>query len=546
MAFGTNRLWMSNDWGDTWVTLPTASNPLAAHPPNLTQDVLDDPDPSNPDVNSSSPQPIISISFASPNCLYVATAKNIWKISSTGGVWQKQKIAVAAPMPADPNFTCVATESAGGGTFYAGLGGSGVDHIWYCDGSRWISAGLAKAVLDVAVNALVVDPADSTVIYAGTDVGVWKGKKTAPSTWSWQIFSTGLPECAINDLAIHAKGRLLRAATHGRGAWEIPLDATTAQERDIYLRLNLVDAGRINNGRRMPWVDAGSIPDPADPTKNVEIMSSPDIKVNPGFYPKLYVREYPPPLWRGGGTFMPPIDYVDFAELSASSDRLAPQEINQFLIQIYNRGPSSVAPDQIQVLLLLANLTDFTPPLLPVDYADRIARKSGRGWLEGTGWVLAESYAPYHTPSAGVSALSPQIVTFTPLQPLGLAGPDIIAAAFICVQGERLVADQRDVRELAIRDKHVAIRRLTMTTPPATSPSTMKTFRRGGVSATLLDDLRVMAVGAEDFSTVPSLIFTTVRPTAGVEPLPCATTASGRPSSGSMTGQRPPPAGRFS
>ena len=41
LAFGTDRVWYSRDWGRSWVTLPTATDPRAAANPNLAQDVLD-------------------------------------------------------------------------------------------------------------------------------------------------------------------------------------------------------------------------------------------------------------------------------------------------------------------------------------------------------------------------------------------------------------------------------------------------------------------------------------------------------------------------
>ena len=45
LAFGTDRLWLSQDWGVTWVTLPTGTNPYEPDPssPNLTQDVIAPP-----------------------------------------------------------------------------------------------------------------------------------------------------------------------------------------------------------------------------------------------------------------------------------------------------------------------------------------------------------------------------------------------------------------------------------------------------------------------------------------------------------------------
>jgi hypothetical protein len=40
LALGTDRVWYSRDWGRSWVTLPTGTDPRAADNPNLLQDVL--------------------------------------------------------------------------------------------------------------------------------------------------------------------------------------------------------------------------------------------------------------------------------------------------------------------------------------------------------------------------------------------------------------------------------------------------------------------------------------------------------------------------
>src|SRR5438874_60017 len=70
---------------------------------------------------------------------------------------------------------------------------------------------------DVSVNAFVVDPADSTHLYAGTDRGVFKSTNAGTS---WSLYGAGLPNVAVFDLAISSDGHL-RAATHGRGYYEI-------------------------------------------------------------------------------------------------------------------------------------------------------------------------------------------------------------------------------------------------------------------------------------------------------------------------------------
>jgi hypothetical protein len=40
LAFGSDRVWYSRDWGGSWVTLPTATDPRGGDNPNLAQDVL--------------------------------------------------------------------------------------------------------------------------------------------------------------------------------------------------------------------------------------------------------------------------------------------------------------------------------------------------------------------------------------------------------------------------------------------------------------------------------------------------------------------------
>ena len=80
----------------------------------------------------------------------------------------------------------------------------------------------------IPVNAFVVDPTDSSRLYAGTDVGVYT---SADSGATWIPFGSGLPKVAVFDMAITAGGtfaRKIKIATHGRGMWEIPAMAPTA------------------------------------------------------------------------------------------------------------------------------------------------------------------------------------------------------------------------------------------------------------------------------------------------------------------------------
>ncbi|HJW12780.1 MAG TPA: hypothetical protein VJ598_13375, partial [Albitalea sp.] len=81
---------------------------------------------------------------------------------------------------------------------------------------RWTSR--SGNLPDIAVNALVVDPKNTKVVYAATDSGVWR---TRTAGASWHHFSNGLPNAIVGDLLLHAASRVLRAGTRSRGAWEV-------------------------------------------------------------------------------------------------------------------------------------------------------------------------------------------------------------------------------------------------------------------------------------------------------------------------------------
>jgi photosystem II stability/assembly factor-like uncharacterized protein len=82
---------------------------------------------------------------------------------------------------------------------------------------------LSIGIPNVPVNCLVVDPFDARSLYAGTDIGVFHSS----DGFTWSPFGLGLPRVAVFDLAIQHPNRVLRAATHGRGIWEIGIPPTT-------------------------------------------------------------------------------------------------------------------------------------------------------------------------------------------------------------------------------------------------------------------------------------------------------------------------------
>lgn len=79
---------------------------------------------------------------------------------------------------------------------------------------------------NIPVDDVVVDPDLPNTIYAATDLGVYTTTcSVAPCTWT--TLGTGLPRVAVLSLRLHEASRTLRAATHGRGAWDLALNNLT-------------------------------------------------------------------------------------------------------------------------------------------------------------------------------------------------------------------------------------------------------------------------------------------------------------------------------
>lgn len=137
----------------------------------------------------------------------------------------------------DLSSIAVDSHDATGKTVYAtvmGFAGNGTSapHVYQSldAGAHWLN--ISSNLPNAPANSLVVDPNDANTLYVALDTGVYITRQvgSCANTNCWSVYGTALPNAPTVQLLAAAAmptgdGRLgeLRAATYGRGIWQIPL-----------------------------------------------------------------------------------------------------------------------------------------------------------------------------------------------------------------------------------------------------------------------------------------------------------------------------------
>ncbi|MFP5229807.1 MAG: choice-of-anchor D domain-containing protein [Acidobacteriota bacterium] len=94
-------------------------------------------------------------------------------------------------------------------------------------GAHWTN--LTSNLPSVPANSILIDPNDANIVYVATDKGLYFTNKVsgcaATGSACWNLYGTGLPTSPVVGLMAINEGatQKLRAATWGRGIWEIDL-----------------------------------------------------------------------------------------------------------------------------------------------------------------------------------------------------------------------------------------------------------------------------------------------------------------------------------
>ncbi len=126
-----------------------------------------------------------------------------------------------------------------GKTIYAtvmGFAGNGIDapHLYRSTDAGMHWSNISSNLPNSPANSVIVDPNDANTVYVALDTGVYATMQVttcaSASANCWSIYGTSMPNAPVVQLAAASSmptgdGRTgeLRAATYGRGLWQIPL-----------------------------------------------------------------------------------------------------------------------------------------------------------------------------------------------------------------------------------------------------------------------------------------------------------------------------------
>jgi hypothetical protein len=161
-----------------------------------------------------------------------ATGTTAWTDVTGSPVVNGGLITTFNPCQYDLSSIAVDPHDLSGNTVYVTVMGFGVPHVYRSidAGAHW--SNISRNLPDAPANSVVIDPNDANTVYVAMDTGVYATTQvsTCDSANCWSLYGTGLPNAPVTQLLAAGAmptgdGRTgeLRAATYGRGVWQIPL-----------------------------------------------------------------------------------------------------------------------------------------------------------------------------------------------------------------------------------------------------------------------------------------------------------------------------------
>lgn len=232
IMLGLERIYVSDDRGESWRS--------------VTTDLTRGP--------SSENRAVISVvTFSDSGAAFVGTSDGrVWRLTQENSTWRAVELLHAdEPTLGADYVTAIQPVSADGSELLIAFDRRETPRLWHLavpetrGEPKWTRVDTAGSGLPPGT-IYSIEWSRSKHVYIGGEAAVYSA---TIGDWAWQSVSKGLPGAAVVHLQRHRALSLLRAATHGRGVWELSLEGACPPV-EVYVRDHAFD-----QGRRIPGSD---------------------------------------------------------------------------------------------------------------------------------------------------------------------------------------------------------------------------------------------------------------------------------------------------
>jgi hypothetical protein len=199
LYLASTRVWKSTSGGDSWI--PLSTNTTAGGP--WTEETIR----------------AIAIAPTHPATIMVAKSGRVFRTTDGGASW----IILTSGLP-QRLITNLEISPLNRDVVYATFAGTSGPSVYFTNDGGFTWNARATGLPSFSAHVIRFDPTDPATLYVGTDVGVYR---STDSGATWSRFGTGMPAVSVYDLQIHPDGSIFRAATHGRGIWQLTVNGVT-------------------------------------------------------------------------------------------------------------------------------------------------------------------------------------------------------------------------------------------------------------------------------------------------------------------------------
>lgn len=190
---GLNNVWKSTNRGSSWTKISSYASTSTT-------------------INA------IAVAPSSDQYIYAAQAGSIYATYNGGSTWTNVTGNIASSA-----ITSIAVDPNNPKRLWVTISGYAATYkVFESDsgGNTWTN--ISTNLPNLPVNTIAYAGGGIDAMYVGTDMGVYY-RDTTNTGGEWVAYSTGLPNVIVSDLKIYAPTGMLRAATYGRGVWQIGL-----------------------------------------------------------------------------------------------------------------------------------------------------------------------------------------------------------------------------------------------------------------------------------------------------------------------------------